>query len=168
MEQERDSAILQMEMHHLEMSSPSAACACISSPVLQHPPLDAGAVRFQGLEYTVRLLEKKGQQSSLLVPHSTVRVCICVSIDEYFFSYHSLLDTAQSFMLGDVGIPLSCRLLLNLKAAISKGEMSPRMQGGCIFLSLNNPPLEAGRTGGNAAHPPVDPDLPAEWPAVAI
>lgn len=78
MEQERDSAIQWMEMHHLKISCHSPACACISSPVLQHPPLDAGAVRIEGLEYTICLLEKKRQQSSLLVPYSIVHVCIYV------------------------------------------------------------------------------------------
>lgn len=43
MEQERGSATLQMEMHHLEEPCYSPGYACISS-VLQCPPLDAGGV----------------------------------------------------------------------------------------------------------------------------
>lgn len=64
MEWERGSPALWMETHHLEESCCSPAYVCISSLVRQCPPLGAGGVGLEGLEYVIYLQEAGGKRTA--------------------------------------------------------------------------------------------------------
>lgn len=56
----------------------SLSCLCLHLlPCPAASSSDAGAIWIEGLEHTICLLEKRGQQSSLLVSYSIVCIYVC-------------------------------------------------------------------------------------------